>query len=330
MAITATQKVLTLDYWKSADKIKIGDYVFNQNGQAVQVKLVQHYYADECYRVVFDDELTMEGDKHLGFLIQDQIYRIKICKYKGIRRFRRKLKFTKLEAILKEPLVDYRNRKKYSVPTTLPINFPHQLLGVPPFVFGFWLYNKNVRNEMKPPPKYEKLVRDKFIDSGYKILDIVKLPKGVHKFTTSPSIESQWAPNIPRSIPSNYMFGSIEQRTELLSGIMHSKSGQYDAKTGTFRFTSYHYGTVLQIQCLVESLGSKTKIHHSPHYNYYTIYFKHKIKLLEEHQPKPIKVHLEKRYIKRIEPIQSQMCVHIETTGNDNSILSGEGFISTC
>ncbi len=34
--------------------------------------------------------------------------------------------------------------------------------------------------------------------------------------------------------------------------------------------------------------------------------------------------------IKEITKIQPQMVIHIETTGKDNSILVGEGYISVC
>ena len=40
MAILATEKVLTLDYWKPARKIEVGDYVFDKDGKLVKVKLV--------------------------------------------------------------------------------------------------------------------------------------------------------------------------------------------------------------------------------------------------------------------------------------------------
>ena len=45
MAILATEKVLTLDYWKRAGSLVEGDYVFDRNGKIVRVKLVQNYQA---------------------------------------------------------------------------------------------------------------------------------------------------------------------------------------------------------------------------------------------------------------------------------------------
>jgi hypothetical protein len=51
MAILATEKVLTLDYWKPAEKIQVGDYVFNQTGDLVKVTLVQKYMRRTAIRL---------------------------------------------------------------------------------------------------------------------------------------------------------------------------------------------------------------------------------------------------------------------------------------
>lgn len=331
MAITATQKVITLEYWKSADKLKVGDKVFNKDGKIVTVKLVQQYFSEDCYEIIFDDHLTMQGDKHLGFLIENPKYRQRIKEYKGVRKqFKRPLKFTRVEDLLDLPLKDKRSRSNYSIPTTKPIEFPFQYLPIPPFLFGFWLFNKNTKNIFLPPKGYSKVVQQKFKDHGYKVIEGKFGRNGEHYFKTDPKIELQLAPNIPTKIPTNYLMASVEERIELLSGIIHAKTRQYSLNTDTFRFTSYHYGTVVQIQSLVESLGSRTLIEQDPTYKYYTLYFKHRIKLVEHQRSPPVKVHYGRRYIKQIKTIQSQMCVHIETDGPDNSILVGEGFISTC
>ena len=330
VAITAIQKVLTLDYWKRADKLQKGDYVFDKDGKIVQVKLVQHYYADECYEVEFDDHLTIKGDKNLGFQIQNRKYRKQLDAYKNIRPFYKKLTFTKLEQLLEVPLRCKRNRTEYSIPTTKPIEFPHQNLSIPPFILGFWLYNRNKNNLMVTIPGYEDFIFEKFRSHGYKIIEGPKRPRGKKVFRTEPAIHLQLAPNIPSRIPTNYLFASVEQRIELLTGIIHAKSAQYEKKNDRFRFTSFNLNVVTQIQQLVESLGAKTSIFFNPPRNTYTVFFKFRIKIMDIQTSPPVKVYPGRRYIKAIKPTQPQMCVHIETTGADNSILVGEGFIQTC
>jgi len=330
MALTATQKVLTLDYWKPADKVQVGDYIFNKDGKPTKVKLVQLYRSEECYEVEFNDHLTVEGDKHLGFLVEDKKYRDRLLQYKGIqKKFRRPLKFTKIQDFLGLSLKDKRSRSVYSIPTTQPIQFPYQLPSIPPFIFGFWFFNKRARTKYISQPGLSEYIYQKFKDHGYQIKEGRKNNRGRY-FTVTPSLESQLAPDIPNRIPANYLFGSVEERVELLSGIMYAKTRQYSQTTDMFRFGTKHYGTAKRVQNLVESLGSKTVLQYDESVKTYKLFFKSRLQLMEHQKSPKIKVHLSRRYIKKINPIPAQMCVHIETEGKDNSILVGEGFIQAC
>jgi hypothetical protein len=143
----------------------------------------------------------------------------------------------------------------------------------------------------------------------------------------SPTIESQLVPNIPTKITQNYLLASPEQRLELLSGIVLSKGSQYNPKTDWFRVTSKHFPTISRIQMLAESLGIKTAIENNEKLENYTISFKTKHKLLENQQSPALKVHHARRFITKISKIPAQMCVHVETSAQDNTILVGEGFI---
>ena len=136
MAILATERVLTLDWWKPAAKLEVGDYVFDKDGKIVQVKLIQQYHSDDCYEVTFSDYLSIRGDDKLGFPTEDLKYRKRLDEYKGIFKFTRPLKHFTVSALLDLPLKDKRDRLAYSVPTTKPLQLPHQTLPVPPFVFG--------------------------------------------------------------------------------------------------------------------------------------------------------------------------------------------------
>jgi replicative DNA helicase len=312
MAILSNEKVLTLDYWKPASKLQVGDYVFDQSGTPVQIKLVQEYRAQSCYEVTFNDHLRISGDDKLGFLMETPKYRKRTYEYKRVQPFRRPLKpFTVSQLDLLE-LRDHRKRLIFSIPTAKPLALPHQDLPIPPFIFGLWFFNRKPLNQ-------SDFIVDKFKDYGYKI---------DKNGNITPSITQQLAPNIPTTIPSNYLLASPEQRTELLSGILHSKSRQYHAKDDRFRFSSSHYGTILQIQGLVESLGHRSRLSFDETYKYYTISFKSRTKLMEEQKSPPIKVHQARRYVTKIDSIPNQSCIHIETNGKDNTILVGEGFIA--
>lgn len=327
MAILATEKVLTLDWWKPASKLEVGDYVFDMNGKIVQVKLIQQYHSENCKRVTFNDHLSISGDSHLNFLVEDLKYRNRVHQYVGRHQFRRPLKQKSVEDLEETPLKDKRERLVYSVPTTRPLELPHQTLPVPPFIFGFWFFNRKSKGQFSAPANYHDEVIARFKDYGYKIKLGRKRPGGRQEFTVTPTIESQLAPNIPNRVSNNYLLASPEQRLELLQGIILSKSAQYNEKDDRFRFSSKNFPTVLRIQALVESLGSKTRIEYYEPSGTYNIFFKTRLKLVSNQLSPPVKVHLGRRYIKNITNIAPQMCVHIETTSKDSTILVGEGFI---
>jgi hypothetical protein len=260
-------------------------------------------------------------------MVEDLKYRNRVHQYVGRFQFRRPLKQRSVEDICSTSLKDKRERLVYSVPTTRPLELPHQTLPVPPFIFGFWFFNKRSRGQLCPPAKYYDDVIARFKDHGYKVKLGRKRAGNRQEFTITPTIESQLAPNIPNKITNNYLLASPEQRLELLQGIMVAKWAQYNEKDDKFRFSSQNFPTVLRIQALVESLGSKTRIEsHEKHHNY-QLFFKTRLKLVSNQQSPPVKVHLGRRYIKNITDIDPQMCVHVETTSQDSTILVGEGFI---
>lgn len=328
MAILANQKVLTLDYWKLASKIQPGDYVFDLEGKPVKVSLVQEYRSERCYEVELNDYTSVAGDVNLGFLLENKKYRDRILEYKGIQKFRRPLMHKKVEELLNEPLRNKRNYSRLSIPTAKPLNFPHQTLPVPPFIFGFWFFNRWSNGKMCTPTGLADKIFEKFKDHGYKVL--VKRKERFDRvvFTVSPTIESQLVPFLPTKIPENYLLSSAEQRLELLRGVLHSGSKNYSVKTDTFRFSSIIKRDVLQLQYLVESLGHKTKSIFKEGSKYYSLTFKSKLKLMDHQVSPPLKVHQARRYITKITPVQPQLCVHIETEDKNNSFLVGEGFIS--
>lgn len=328
MAILANQKILTLDYWKPANKIQPGDYVFDRRGRPVKVSLVQEYRSENCYEVILNDYLRIGGDAHLGFLLENAKYRDRMMTYKGKQPFRRPLTHKKVSELLDLPLTNKHKSSVFSIPTTNPLELPHQTLPVPPFLFGFWFFNRWSNGKMCTPSGMADKIFEKFREHGYKVTVKRKERYDRQVFVVHPTIESQFAPFIPNKIPENYLLASAEQRLDLLRGILHSKSKRYVPKEDLFRVSSISHREITQVQQLAESLGHRTTVSHCENTNYYLLTFKSRFQLVDNQISPPLKLHPSRRFIKKIKPLDPQLCVHIETEGEDNSILVGEGFIS--
>lgn len=328
MAILSTERVLTLDYWKFAYDLVKGDVVFDRLGQPVTIKLIQQYRAQRCFEVQLMDGLTVAGDEHLRLPLENKKYRDRVNQYLGKLRFRRPLRPTSLSQLANNPLTKDRNRFEFSIPTAGPLQLPHKDLPVPPFVFGYWFFNHRKDGKVTTILENDNIIQEKFKDAGYSLTESWHLPNGRTTFIVSPSIKAHLLPNIPTSIPNNYLLSSAEQRLELLSGILYSKSRLYNQKLDRFRFTNKNKLLVKQIQYLAESLGAKTQLDYREDLKEFNLFIKIKHKLLETQTPKPIKVRQHWRLITDVYEIPSQGCVHIETDGPDGTFLVGEGFIA--
>ena len=301
--------------------------MFDRKGKLVKVTLAQQYQGTACYEVTFNDYLSVSGDSKLTLPTENIKYRNRLQTYKGKLKFRRPLRPLNAETLFTTPLLNKRNRKTISVPTADPLALPHMDLPVPPFVFGFWFFALRARGTMAAARNCTDYVREKFKDHGYRTELGILLNTGEYDFACEPRISSQLIPNVPTKIPNNYLLASPEQRTELLSGIICAKNRQYDKKSDKFRFSSGNYDTVRRVQLLAESLGARTALTHDEYKGYYTVWFKIRVKIHPEQDSPPPKIHYGRRYVTKISPIPAQLCVHIETNGEDGTILAGEGFI---
>ena len=328
MAILATQRVLTHDYWKFAHDLAPGDVVFDQHGKPVRITLAQTYRSTRCYEITLCDHLTICGDDKLKLALEDLRYRLRSNHYKGVHPFRRPLKVKSIAQLLEEPLRDRLNRHNHSIPTTKPIQLAHQTLPVPPFVFGYWFFNVTKRGKLGTTPQTKDVVYEKFRNSGYKIEEFSKSRSGEPFFKTSPTIVSHLVPHIPTKIPNNYLLGSAEQRFELLQGILMAKRNSYNQKQKRFRFSHKNKLLVTQVQYLAESLGCKTAPYFDPTRQTHTVFIRTKMQIFPWHEYKPHVRHFSRRFVTQIDPLPDQLCVHLETDGPDQTILVGEGFIA--
>lgn len=328
MAVLANQKILTLDYWKRADQVQEGDLVLDRNGQPAKVTLIQKYTPPRCYEVLLNDHLTLAGDDKLRLIVENYQDRKHEWQYKGVSHIVRSLRNKSVQDLLEEPLHNtVKHHFTYSIPTTQPIDLPSQDLPIPPFVFGFWFFNRRADRHLCPPQGLDDYVLPIFHDHGYVCKPRSKQPNNRRTFTTTPAIELQLVPNIPTRIPTHYLMASKEQRIELLKGILAAKTNQYNPTTKTFRITLLNAGLLRQVQWLVESLGHKTCWFSRNSGLDHRLTFKSQLHL-HPNQPEPTKKRIMgRRSIVEIYEIAQQPCVHIETDGYQGTFLVGEGFI---
>jgi hypothetical protein len=327
MAITATTSVLTGEDWKYAKDIRPGDWVFNRLGKPVKVKTAQMYRSEDCCRVTFSDYLIVEGDNHLAFPGETSSTRIKSFRYKGVRRRFVNPRTLSATQMLEDGLIMRETRYKFSVPTTEPVQLPEQPLDIPPFIFGLWFMSRKRNQTLSVPHEFEERTFQIFKDHGYKVENLGVYNKKYTKFRTNPSVWTQLIGKIPTKIPLSYLNASAEQRLALIQGILTARPVKISSKDGFFTFKSSRKHISSAFQYLSESLGATSALTYDAAANTHNVRVRRIQPFLPEMAPSRPFTHYARRYVKSIEPIPAQLCVHIETDEEDGSFLAGEGFI---
>ena len=325
MALAATMSIPTSTSWVKVGDLMGGDVLFDHLGQPTTIKTIQHYTPAECYEVEFDDGLTIRGDKHLTFQLQDRIWRNCLTRYVNYPATRKRRPFTRpLITKVVEEISPIRigARLNYSVPNCLPVQYGHRDLPVPPYVFGVWFASLTPKGRMwvrdKPINKMQRVFRN----YGY-FIKTRKHKNGLTMFDIRPSIRDSFlfaGLSIPTSLPFYYLDGSPFQRTEFLEGLIDGGFVKKSKNSDLYTAKNANYHLLRKIQGLIESLGVKTTLYTPTTTPSYTLKFRIK-------EDFSVLYGTNRRFVTKITKIPPQPCVHIDT---GTQFLVGEGYIPVC
>jgi hypothetical protein len=325
MAIAADTPIATPTGWVVAKDLNVGDMVFDEFGQPTAIKATQHYTPPKCYEVEFDDGLTIQGDKHLTLHLQDRVWRNCLTRYINYPATKKRRGFSR--PLLKMPVSEMTelrvgSRLNYSVPNCLPVQYPTRDLPVPAYIFGVWFAT------MSPTGRH--WLRDRPINTMQRIFrgygHFIKTSK--HKngdvlFDIRPSVRDSFlfaGVDIPTSLPFYYLDSSVEQRMELLKGLIDGGLVKKYKNSTLHVAQDANYKLLRKIQGLVESLGIKTAIHTPYNTPSYTLKFRIDGDF-------PIIYGKNRRFCIKVQEIAPKNCIMIQT---NTQYLIGEGFIPAC
>jgi superfamily II DNA or RNA helicase len=227
--------VATNKGWVRIADIKIGDKVFNHDGLAYPVTGVFPQGKLDSYKVTFNDDFTIECSIDHLWMVRDVNERKK-----------NKVWVVKTLKELIENGLHYKNRSKsngqpvlkWEIPTTQPIQYPKKQYIIPPYILGVLIGNGCLvgRPLMISTPD-NQFETDSFLSK----IDKLNVKSG-QKF-----------------IPKNYLTGSIEQRIDLLQGLMDI-DGSANKNKINYHTTSKQLAK--DIAELVQSLGGQAIIKH--------------------------------------------------------------------
>lgn len=245
--------VLTPAGYRPIGELQIGDYVIGANGKPTMVIGVYPQGLQPTYRIAFSDgSSTLCSEDHLWKT------RTSSNKYAG-RGY--KILTTKKLASFKSSIY---------IPLCDPVQFPEKDLPVSQYLLGALIGDGNLRVAVRinaPDPYIIDKVRREASEMGVGMVAYTELDYG---FTTTPGQPNPLLNKMrelgligsysqDKFIPEEYLLGSVEQRKELLAGLMDT-DGYVDSR-GVMVYTTTSPKLAENVRSLVQSLGGVATLH---------------------------------------------------------------------
>jgi hypothetical protein len=246
-AVDLNEPVPTPDGWKKHGDLEVGDYVFGSDGEPTEIIAKTPVFTDaDCYRVLFDDgySVVVSGE-HLW----------EVEKRTRKREYRRK-------GLDRETLVintaemaqnDHRPDNRIAVRVPDPVDMPEAILPVRPYTLGLWLgdgHNDNGRITCGDDECFDRVRRD-----GYELGNPPPSAPLTRTVYGLGSVLKGLGLCHDKHIPIFFKRASVEQRFDLLRGLMDS-DGHCNTR-GTATFVNKNKRLAQDVFELCSSLGLK-------------------------------------------------------------------------
>jgi phage terminase large subunit-like protein/intein/homing endonuclease len=275
-ALALDTPIPTPNGWTTMGDLKLGDYVFNEKGEPVKIiRISDVFTGHKCYKVIFEDGEVITADaEHIWTVTTKTSRRALSYKPKSNRKllrpdYRKRNGYFNITTA--EMANDFMYKRKdggieykYRVPMNDAIQYGHKDLPIPPYILGVWLGDgENCRSRISVSNEELDELLSYIEQSGGKIISIkddktckrvnITLKEGCLK-TELKNLNLMWN----KHIPDIFLQSSVEQRKELLRGLMDTDG--YCSKLGQCEFVQKSKNLINDFSQLLSSLGIKHTI----------------------------------------------------------------------
>ena len=246
-ALSLDTKIPTPTGWTTMGDLTVGDTILGPNGNAITVTFATDTMHDRtCYKVMFDNGDSVIADA-------EHLWTINSAYWDG-----------KSKTLTTEEILNYQKKSPMSsvyIPISSAIIGEQQQLPISPYTLGVWLGDGNSADN-----RYTQSIDDNkemiphLISDGYTLSD--------PKFNTVNSERRTIYGLYPalreqsllknKHIPAIYLRSSIDQRLDLLRGLMDT-DGSVDHRSGRCEFYQKNHDLIMQVRELITSLGIKSR-----------------------------------------------------------------------
>lgn len=262
-ALSLDTKLPTIDGWTTINDIKVGDNILGNDGKCTKVTYVTEVmYDHDCYNIEFDNgEIIIADSEHL-WEVNNNNWNIsnKILTTKQILEY----------------ISSHSTDQPCYIKITEPIIGNEKILDIPPYTLGLWLGDGHSHSEWYTQSYDDnKEIKEYIEKDGFIVSNNRQVSENseVVRINNLKSLLIKHNLICNKHIPNEYLRASINQRLELLKGLMDS-DGSVDKK-GSCEFYQKNYNLIIQVRELISSLGIKTKISYKiiNGQKYYTLRF---------------------------------------------------------
>ena len=226
--------VLTKNGWKKHGDLQIGDYVLNHKGRFVKVLATSPEYPCNC-RVTFANGEQIDCHENHEWLVND--------------RHKNREIVLETKSMIDKVRDDYgdnktKNHFRFGLPIIEPITGEYKSLPVEPYCFGVWLGDGTNKNNSITISKDDTIIAETF--NKYYPISTLYIHKvyGTYRYSFSNLRQDLQKIDMCYSrkacikhIPDMYLTSSIEQRLQLLAGLLDTDG------TLSKKEHRYHYST---------------------------------------------------------------------------------------
>ena len=261
-SLRMTSKVLTPNGFVRMGDIHVGDKVIGGSGKEATVLGVYPQGVLPTYKVTFDDGSSAECSKDHLWTVQTRSDRL-----------HGKNRTVTLDEMMKNLYVESDNRKNYSVEYVAPVNFKKRNLKIDPYVMGALLGNGQFGADVRFSSNDDEVISEinRRLPDGYSLAYHDKYDyrivgcegKGSTRFSKITRAIKEYGLDGKHSydkfIPTDYLYSSVEDRLDLLRGLLDT-DGHADRRGTGIEYTSVSKSLAENVAELVHSLGGYASV----------------------------------------------------------------------
>lgn len=250
-------KILTDKGWVKIEKLTLKNKIISSNGNAYKIKGIYPKSEIDTYRFHYSDAISQVFDEE----------HLHICRTNNDRQRNKPFRVLSTKELLNINLRYGKNQlsRNYDIPIVSPINFKKKELSIKPYLLGVLVGDGHLKGNVSISSNDNEILEKvgKELPKGlylkhknrydYRIITGITGAKqhSFRKELKDLGLLNKLSPQ--KFIPKKYLFSDIQDRLELLKGLMDTDG--HIMRCGTCQFYSVSEKLINDVRFIIQSLG---------------------------------------------------------------------------